>query len=526
MPDVLLLDHVIASARAGCRVWFPDSREAAPLPLGDLLEEAATLAPWIEAEARGGAIGILMTNDRGCLRSVLAAWLAGAPVASLPIPGRGASVDQYVRDLGHALTASSVSTVLADGPVAELLRSHGVTATAFGDVPMRRGEPLRALPVTFVQHTSGTTAAPRGLRFNDRALLSNIDASLHRLDVGPEAGCCSWLPLSHDMGFIGMTLASLVGAHRRLDGLLTIADPFRFIADPLHWLQLCADTSSTITAAPDFALELLVRADRRRPFDGDLSALRSCVVGGELIAPRTLEGFGAILRRNGAPPTAIAPAYGLAEIGLAASLSSPTERWRTVGVTGMPGLDRAVACGRLLDGYDARIEDGELWLRGPSIARSADGASLAAPTGWLRTNDRAVLVDGEVIPLGRLDDAITVRGRTIHAARIEVAAAGTGVRPGSMLAFELAGGIGVLVEPDATVLADDAARLAEQAHRRIRRELGIAPRLTAVVERGTVPKTSSGKGQRHRARALVQAGAHHPLAEVGEPTEPEEPPWS
>lgn len=524
---MLLLDHIIASAVGGCRVWFPDAGEAAPIPLGELIEEAVALAPWIEAEASGGAVGIPMTNDRGCLRAVLGAWLAGVPVASLPVPGRGGSAERYLEGLRAAIATSAVSIVIADTPVARLLGAHGVDATAFDEVPVRPGEPLRAVPVTFVQHTSGTTAAPRGLRFDDGALLGNVEAVLRRLEVGPEAGSCSWLPLSHDMGFVGMTLASLVGAHRRADGVVTIADPRRFVTDPAHWLRLCEATGSTITAAPNFALDLVVRTDRRRRIEGDLSSLRSCIVGGELISASTLEAFDAILRRCGAPSAAIAPAYGLAELGVAASLSGPAERWRTIRVAGTAGLDEAVGCGRPLDGYDARVEDGELWLRGPSIARSAaDDTTLASPSGWLRTHDRAVLVDGEVVALGRLDDAIVVRGRTIHAAHIEAAVVGPGLRPGSALAFEVGGGIGVIVEPaDATASPADPTHLVEQAHRRIRRELGIAPRVLALVPRGTVPKTSSGKGQRHRARALVQAGDHCPLAQLGEP-ETEEPPWS
>ena len=59
-----------------------------------------------------------------------------------------------------------------------------------------------------MQFTSGSTAAPKGIRLRLGAVAANVCALIATLALRPGDGACSWLPLSHDMGLIGMLLTS------------------------------------------------------------------------------------------------------------------------------------------------------------------------------------------------------------------------------------------------------------------------------------------------------------------------------
>src|SRR6185295_5526260 len=55
----------------------------------------------------------------------------------------------------------------------------------------------------FIQYTSGSTGAPKGVLLTHGNLLANIRAVGEGLDVRPTDVGASWLPLYHDMGLIG-----------------------------------------------------------------------------------------------------------------------------------------------------------------------------------------------------------------------------------------------------------------------------------------------------------------------------------
>ena len=62
---------------------------------------------------------------------------------------------------------------------------------------------LNANDVAFIQYTSGSTGAPKGVVLTHANLLTNIRAMGQLVKVGPEDVFVSWLPLYHDMGLIG-----------------------------------------------------------------------------------------------------------------------------------------------------------------------------------------------------------------------------------------------------------------------------------------------------------------------------------
>src|SRR5205807_420102 len=143
----------------------------------------------------------------------------------------------------------------------------------------------------------------------------------------------TWLPFSHDMGLVGTLLTSFVGNAPNIAGagLLVAIRPETFARRPLNWLALCSSFGASYSGAPNFGLALVVRLAKRLP-QLDLSALRCLVVGAEMVDPSVLRDFSAALCSSGLKETALSPAYGMAEAGLAVTMSSTHEVWHTTSI--------------------------------------------------------------------------------------------------------------------------------------------------------------------------------------------------
>ncbi|HEX9546164.1 MAG TPA: hypothetical protein VF942_02450, partial [Acidimicrobiales bacterium] len=168
-----------------------------------------------------------------------------------------------------------------------------------------------------------------------------------------------------------------------------------------------------------------------------------------------------------------------------------------------------VAAGSPLPGMEVRIAAAEgnvgpIEIRGSSLAGGYVGADLSlTPDGWLSTNDVGIIVNGDLHVVGRVDDLLIVAGRNLYAHDVEiVVAAMTGIRSSNAVAIDTATGRYVVIAE--TVLGTDRLRLAAAIREALVAALGTGPGSVIFVRGGTLPKTPSGKIQRHRVRALYE----------------------
>lgn len=356
-----------------------------------------------------------------------------------------------------------------------------------------------------LQFTSGSSAFSRAVCISFSALEAHLAAVQEWLGWTAEDVAASWLPLHHDMGLIG----SLLGAIVRQSHLFLL-DPEQFVRSPLRFLRCFGQRGAHHGAIPNFGLDFIVRRVRPDMLRGmDFSRWRALIVGSERVRAQSLSDFQSLLAPFGFRPTTLSPAYGLAEATLAVTGLATHETWSQAAPS-PPALAcslMVVGCGRPLPGMTVSIYGtsgqpvpdstaGEIVVRGPSIAAGylagAEGETRFR-AGGLHTGDIGFIRDGQLFVLGRLGDAVKVRGRAIFAEDIEDAVIRLGV-PRHRLAALLGWHDD---HPTAVILLQHVAPLEDSRLRLMLQPIIEGAKLLILhVPRNTIRRTSSGKIRR------------------------------
>jgi len=406
--------------------------------------------------------------------------------------------------------------------------------------------------LAMLQYTSGSTSRPKGVMLSHANLVANVHAIHQAFGIQHEDSSVFWLPMYHDMGLVGGVLVPLFAGATNVS-----ISPATFLQSPITWLAAISKYRATISGGPNFAYDLCIRkvTDEQRA-TLDLSSWALAFVGAEPIEPGTLERFAAAFAPCGFKPGAFYPCYGLAEATL--MVSGPRrDSGATVGTfrdtaltenrvepvpNDAPHARRLVACGSPVGGLRVVIVDphscaeaapghvGEIWVAGASVGqgywqrpgqtrRSLDARLSDTGEGpFLRTGDLGFMGEGQLYVTGRLDDLVIVRGLNRYPQDIEATARG------SHPLLESGYGAAFIADdhgPQLLVLVQEVARKGEvdfvsvldAVRGAVLDEHGLALDAVVLVRSGTIPRTSSGKIQRHACRAAFLAGELKALAE-------------
>ncbi|MET0396914.1 MAG: amino acid adenylation domain-containing protein, partial [Longimicrobiaceae bacterium] len=438
---------------------------------------------------------------------------------------------------------------------AERLCAHtpelaGLRWMATEDVPAEEAEgwvdpQAQGDTLAFLQYTSGSTAAPKGVMVSHGNLLHNFALIEELCGYTPQTRSVIWLPPYHDMGLIGGILQPLFTGYWAV-----LFSPVAFIQRPARWLEAISRYRATSSGGPNFAYELCVHAVRPEERAAlDLSYWEVAFNGAEPVRAETLRAFAEAFEPSGFRARAFYPCYGLAEATLMVTGSRPEElpveravdpealgggAVREVEAEGryrLVGSGRSAPSQRVLIVDPATLREcvpdrvGEVWVSGPSVAHGYWGrAEESAETfgafeagigegPFLRTGDLGFLDDGELFITGRLKDLIVIRGRNHYPQDVEQTAirSHAGLRAGSGAAFSIDHGgeerLVVVQEVSRQAAAGmDVEEVGEAIRRAVAAEHGVQVHAVAVVRPGGVPKTSSGKVQRRACRERFLAG--------------------
>jgi acyl-CoA synthetase (AMP-forming)/AMP-acid ligase II len=416
---------------------------------------------------------------------------------------------------------------------------------------------ISAEDIAFLQYTSGSTAEPKGVRIAYQNLLHNLEAIHHCFRHSPQSKGVIWLPPYHDMGLIGGVLQPLFG-----DFPVTLMSPLMFLQNPLRWLKAISRDGATTSGGPNFAYDLCVRKFKPEQLRGlDLSTWQVAFNGAEPINHETLTQFAETFAPYGFNYDAFYPCYGMAEATLIisggsknAAIVSKTVQGKALEQNKIAIADgqethphTLVSCGQSLPDQKLAIanpetlvtclpgEVGEIWVSGASIAQgywrqpeitTATFAAYLKDTGegpYLRTGDLGFIDQGELFFTGRLKDMIVIKGRNHYPQDLEktVEETSTWIRPSCVASFsvDLEGEekLIVLAEVERKYWSSNRTKaktdgktssevimtvkeLTQAIRREIAKNHDLQVHTTLLLKPGSLPKTSSGKIQRHACR--------------------------
>ena len=554
--DFETLGEALDYAAQGARGFnFHDARGMLARPYGyaELRTDAVVAAYRLIARGVGKGDRIALVAETGPDFAALffGAVYAGAWPVPLPLPtsfgGASAYVDQLKVQLDSCDPLMLIYPQELAGMAGEAARLAGVTGISWEELA-QAPPPVVALPeaspddIAYLQYSSGSTRFPHGVAVTHRALLNNLSAHSHGMQVQDSDRCISWLPWYHDMGLVGCML-SPVANQVSVDYLKTED----FARRPLAWLDLISrNPGTTLSYSPTFGYDICARrmSSQTRASDRfDLSRWRVAGNGADMIRPDVMQAFVDAFADAGFKASAFLPSYGLAEATLAVTIMPPgegivvelveeTELSGGIAANDGPQRYRAVVnCGKAVKDMAVVIRDengqplperaiGKVWCKGPSVMvgyfRDPESTDACLVDGWLDTGDMGYLSNGYLYIVGRAKDMIIINGKNHWPQDIEWAVEQLpGFKAGDIAAFAITTPGGeetpaVLVQCRTSDL-DERARLREAIRDKVRSITGMNCVVELVPPR-TLPRTSSGKLSRAKARNLYLSGELQPLA--------------
>lgn len=409
---------------------------------------------------------------------------------------------------------------------------------------------IRDAGLAYLQYTSGSTSAPKGVMVSHENVLHNSRLISQAWGYNADSTAVMWVPPFHDDGLVHGLIQPLI---QSFPSVLMSASTF--VQRPYRWLEAITRYRATHSGGPNFAYGLCARkvspAERGQL---DLRSWRVAYNAAEPIRRETLERFVEAFAPHGFRRRALYPAYGLAEATLLVTTKREDAdvRFHSLGRAvrddqstalheegGSPPRRIVVGCGPAVG--DTRVviarpdasccvpgEEGEVWIAGPSVVkgyweRPAETretfAAHLTDTGegpFLRTGDLGFVDGTELFITGRIKDLIIVRGQNHYPQDIEwtVQESHPAVRPGCCAAFSIDAAeeerLVIVAELQSRYTESDSPDLESVAatiRQAVADEHGLYVHALTFLPPATIPKTSSGKIQRHLCRAGFLDGA-------------------
>ncbi len=524
-------------------------------PYAELAADARAHAWRLVADGirPGDRVALIAETGADFAAAFFGAIHAGALPVPLPLPTSFGGRDSYIEQIATQLRSCDPVLVLSPNGLFAMVAeaAAGLCKAADWSSYFAVAAPAVDLPeakptdIAYLQYSSGSTRFPHGVSVTHEALLANLAGHAHCMEAGFNDRVVSWLPWYHDMGLVGCMLAPL--ANQISVDYLATED---FARRPLSWLTLISrNPDNTLSYSPTFGYDICARRispsiDVRTRFD--LSRWRVAGNGADMIRPEVMQAFVDVFDAAGFKASAFLPSYGLAEATLAVSIMPLgqgivsdliDERTLSGGSGGRidarrPTRYRAIVnCGKPVPGLtiEVRGEDdavlgdrkiGRIFVRGLGIMagyfRDPEATAAAlSPDGWLDTGDMGYLSAGSIFIVGRAKDMIIINGKNHWPQDIEWAIEQLpGFKAGDIAAFAITTPSGeeapaVLVQCR-TSDSDERTRLRDAIRTKVRAITGMSCVVELVPPR-TLPRTSSGKLSRSKARSQYLSGEIQPF---------------
>jgi cyclohexanecarboxylate-CoA ligase len=325
-------------------------------------------------------------------------------------------VPREFRGYDHGQMAERVRKVVPGLDVLVLEETGDYSGWELGDpsnLPTVRTD-VDADAIAWIFYTSGTTAAPKGVKHTDRGLLAASMTFVSNLEVTQEDRCAAFVPIAH-VGGIAHMLHSLLVGHS-----LIISAAF---APEANADQLIEEKATLVGSGLPFTNEYL-RLSRERGI-APLFPHSRATLGGGSGRPAGLSG----LTKEHLGGVGIISGYGMTEcpyITWGTPHDTDEQHAEFEGIPGSGGQVRIVGAGESIASVG---EIGEIRVRGPQLFHGYVDSSLDSSAfdtdGFFRTGDLGFLdQDGRLAVTGRIKDIIVRKMENISAREVEEALMG------------------------------------------------------------------------------------------------------
>lgn len=528
-----------------------------------IVEEGRLSYAELDAKARAGAVVIgryVPANGRVLLLYPpgidfmvgFAACLYAGVIAIPAPPPDTVRLKRTLPRLKAIAKDAEASLVLSSGELIESVKQKSANATQaametfavehwldFLDLNDASADDWRMPEITadnlaYLQYTSGSTATPKGVMMSHANLMHHLAQIQQAWAYDKDSVSVTWMPYFHDYGLVDGLLEPL------FTGIpCYILSPLTFLKRPLRWLQAISKYRGTHTQAPNFAYAYcLEKISDEQLKELDLSCLKVASNGAEPVRMETVQEFSKRFAACGFRAECLYPAYGLAEATLLVATKPhgqlpvfhqlTAEQRRDDNIQGV-----IVSCGPPIGVTEVRIvkpdtltvcEDnaiGEIWIKDLGVAQgywqneqaTKDTFQAYTSTGegpYLRSGDLGFLRNGELYITGRLKDLIIINGVNHYPQDVEwtVIQSHPALRPEHAAAFS------VMVDdqerPVVVVELNQGGDDYQAIVQAIRTALAEAHELevyaVALLKKGTILKTSSGKLQRYGCKQAFLHG--------------------
>lgn len=402
--------------------------------------------------------------------------------------------------------------------------SSRVTLLAADEVPETEAAEwsptnCRADDVAYIQYSSGSTSAPKGVVISHRNLTCNHRMLQQAFRTSEDSVIVSWLPHFHDMGLVGVIQRAIyVG----MSGVLMA--PIEFIRRPVQWLRAISKYRASISIAPNFAYDHCVeRVKDVSVAELDLSCWQVAFNGSEPVKTETMKRFAEKFGKTGFRAESFYPCYGLAEATVFVSSRVPSalveSRREVISCGPACASERVLVVDPKTRRRCSEGIEGEIWVAGPHVAQGywrRPGETRAAFNAYLndngdgpflRTGDLGFLLDGQLYVNGRLKELIILHGKNHYPQDIEatVAMSHPLLRRDCGAAFS----VDVIGKEELVVLQEVKRQTPPEKSFEIKcairqalaEDQALKPYSVVLLKPNTIPKTSSGKIMRSACRA-------------------------
>ncbi|MFG1501524.1 AMP-binding protein [Halobacteriovorax sp. XZX-3] len=501
-----LIDKLLSNKDQEKKVLFfyKNFKLASSLSINELMEKARVIASKIKAnDITKKNIILSFENEENFVTYFFGIILSG----NVPVPMASSALmlkDDYQELLFQFASAAQTKYIAAKNS------PEGFTNIAkFNDAEMATqfANP-ESSETCFIQFSSGSTSAPKGVVISHSNLLANNDQINQGIKLSDSDSICTWLPLHHDMGLIGSLLTALL---KNLEcHIIRTQD---YVIAPHKWLHLVSETKCSALCIPNSAYYVCATKIPEKKLEGlDLSHIRFAQCGAEPIKANVLKAFSNRFEKYGFNTNAIMPVYGLAEATLAVTFHEVGTQFETVTIKD----EEFISCGKVLAPTQLEIRNqhqgvGEIYIKGPSVSTNYYGRETHLEDGWLNTGDLGFLdEEGRLYVTGRSKDLLICNGVNIFANDIEFMAAKVpAVKLGRMVAFSIQ--TDKSEKPHLIIELNEKSKEArnkvkEDVANALKSKLALTEDNISIVPELTLKKTTSGKVKRQNAQKRYMAG--------------------